>query len=141
MRCKQGHLCFGKYQNPQSKFLMFPQFPQMFSLFPVGQRTVVAAFCTSDGAHCANTVVFKSKLVCSRSTPLVECTRTHFQCLWISQHEHYCPLRGWHRHVLCHTWLRLFVIFSPSGQRIFVYRGAVAAEPFPNVNNSQAASQ
>lgn len=130
------------WKIPESPKQIFNVSTVFFPLFLVGQRSTVAAFCKSDGAYCANdTMVFKCKRMCSHSTPLVECTRTHFQCLRISQHEHYCLLRGWHRHVLCHTCLRLFVIFSPSGQRIFVYRGAVAAEPFPNVNNSQAASQ
>lgn len=63
-------------------------------------------------------------------------THTHiFECLWISQHAHYCLLPGWCRHVPFHTRSQLFLIFSSISQRILVCGSVVAGEPFSNVNN------
>lgn len=86
-------------------------------------------------------MAIKTKHVCALTAYVELSARTHFQCLWISQHAHYSLLPGWHHRDLCHTWLQLFVIFSSCGQRIFICRGAVAAEPFPNVNSQPATGE
>lgn len=95
----------------------------------------------ADRAYCVNercgTEGFPTKYVCTHTTH-IWCklnAHTHFECLRISQHAHYCLLPGWCRHVLCRTRSQLFLIFSSTSQRIFICGSRVAGELFSNVNN------